>query len=289
MLERLGEIAPFLTPERLADGLGALLLVIAGLILARLLTGVVRRLTEGRFEPQHGLLLRRTVYAVTLSLFVVSALQQLGVELGIFLGAAGILTVAVGFASQTSASNLVSGLFLIAERPFAPGDVIQVGTTTGEVLSIDLLAVKLRTFDNLFVRLPNEILIKTEVRNLTRFPIRRVDLAIGVAYGEDLDRVREVLYEVAYADPLCLDEPKPLFLITGYGDSAVTLQFSPWGLRQNYVELKNSMQIQIKRAFEAAGIEIPYPHRALLAGGGEAALPVRLAGPAEAGDKATRP
>ncbi len=113
-----------------------------------------------------------------------------------------------------------------------------------------------------------------------------MDLAIGVAYHEDLERVREVLYEVARRNPLCLDEPTPLFLITGFGDSAMTLQFSPWGLRQNFVQLKNSIQIEIRRAFEDAGIEIPFPHRAVLAGGGQKALPVRLAGTDEAADPA---
>jgi small-conductance mechanosensitive channel len=171
--------------------------------------------------------------------------------------------VAIGFASQTAASNLVSGLFLIGERPFGIGDVIQVGGTTGEVLSIDSLSVKLRTFDNLLVRIPNETLIKSEVRTLTRFPIRRIDLQIGVAYREQVERVRDLLFELADRNPLCLDEPKPVFIVQGFGDSAVQIQFSPWTLTENYLELKNTIQQEIKSAFDAAGIEIPFPQRVL--------------------------
>jgi len=133
----------------------------------------------------------------------------MGFQLSVLLGAAGILSVAIGFASQTSASNLISGLFLIGEGPFAIGDFIRVGTTEGEVLSIDLLSVKLRTPDNLFVRIPNEQLIKSEVVNLTRFAIRRLNLAVGVAYKEDIPRVRHILMQVATDNPLCLNEPAP--------------------------------------------------------------------------------
>ncbi len=239
----------------------ALVLVGVGLLLARLVAGVVRRVTEERMEPQQSVLLRRLTYYGILSLFVTMALHELGFNLGVLLGAAGVATVALGFASQTSAANLISGLFLIAEKPFAIGDVIQISGTTGEVLSIDLLSVKLRTFDNLYVRIPNETVIKTEVRTLTRFPIRRADLVIGIAYKEQVDRVREVLFDIADRNPLCLDEPKPVFIVQGFGDSAVQIQFSPWALRENYLELKNTIQREIKQAFDDHGIEIPFPQR----------------------------
>jgi small-conductance mechanosensitive channel len=154
--------------------------------------------------------------------------------------------------------------------------VIQAGGTTGEVLSIDLLSVKLRTFDNQFVRIPNENLIKSEVRTLTKFPIRRVDLQIGVAYKEDIEKVREVLFDLVDKNPLCLEEPKPVFIFQGFGDSAVTMQFSPWAMRENFLELKNSLQLEIKQRFDAEGIEIPFPQRSLHAGSETEPFPVRL-------------
>ena len=136
-----------------------------------------------------------------------------------------------------------------------------MGNTTGEVLSIDLLSVKLRTFDNLFVRIPNESLIKSEVTNLTRFPIRRFDLLLGVAYKEKISLVRDVLMAVADKNPLCLDEPAPIFVFVGFGDSALNIQFSVWGKRENFRDLRNSLQEEIKQAFDSAGIEIPFPQR----------------------------
>ena len=239
----------------------AAVLLCLGLLAAKIVARAVSGLAARRLPRQQSELLRRITYYLILSLFMVAAMHQVGFKLGVLVGAAGILTMALGFASQTSVANLVSGLFLIAEGPFGVGDVIQVGGTAGEVLSIDLLSVKLRTFDNLFVRIPNESLIKTEVRTLTKFPIRRAELEIGVAYKEDIDRVRELLFEVADRNPLCLDEPKPVFIFQSFGDSAIQIKFLTWTLQENYLELKNSLQLEIKRAFETAEIEIPYPHR----------------------------
>ena len=269
-------VQSFFTPDRALDLVRALLLVLAGLIVARIASAAMRRVTDGRLQPAQATLLRRvTLYAI-FTIFCIAALHQLGFSLGVLMGAAGIFSVALAFASQTSASNIISGLFLIGERPFDVGHMIQVGTTTGEVLSIDLLSVKLRTFDNLFVRIPNETLLKAEVRTLHKFPIRRIDLQIGVAYREDVERVRELLFDLADRNPLCLDEPKPVFIMQGFGDSAVQMQFSPWALRENFLELKNTIQEEIKGAFDEAGIEIPFPHRTLYTGSETEPFPVRV-------------
>lgn len=265
-----------LDSEQILNGTKAAILFVIGLILARLVSRLVVRMVGDRLERQQAVLLRRLFsYGLTV-LFTVAALNQLGFNLGVLLGAAGVVSVAVGFASQTSASNLISGLFLIAEKPFALGDVIQTGGITGEVLSIDLLSVKLRTFDNKFVRIPNETLIKSDVSTLTKFPIRRVDLPVGVDYGEDLDRVKSVLMGVAERHLLCLDEPRPVLFFLGFGDSSIDFQFSVWGTRENFVELKNTVSIDIKKAFDAAGITIPFPQRTLHAGGEPETFPVAL-------------
>lgn len=265
-----------LTGDRALSIARAVVLLAAGFIVASLVSRVPQRLMGRHFTPHQSMLARRLSYYAVLALFIASALSELGFSLGVLLGAAGVLSVAIGFASQTSASNLISGLFLIGERPFGIGDIITVGTTTGEVLSIDLLSVKLRTFDNLYVRIPNEQLIKSEVTTLTRFPVRRFDLKVRVAYKEDIARVREVLMAVADRNNLCLDEPKPLFIFTGFGDSALEIQFSVWATRENFLDLRNSLQEEIKRAFDAEGIEIPFPHRTLYAGEETRPFPVRV-------------
>jgi small-conductance mechanosensitive channel len=272
----LAKVLDYIELDRVLELLRASLLVVAGLVAAKLVAAGMGRAIGRHLGVHHQALLRRVTYWGVMALFLMAALHQLGFDLGVLLGAAGILSVAVGFASQTSASNLISGLFLLAERPFSVGDIIKVGDTTGEVIAIDLLSVKIRTFDNLFVRVPNESLIKSEVTTLTKFPIRRIDLKIGVAYKEEMARVREVLRAVAEKNPLCLEEPPPLFIFLGYGDSALEVQFSVWGKRENYLALRNAILEEIKVAFDAAGIEIPFPHRSLYTGSITDPFPVRI-------------
>lgn len=269
-------IGGFLNADRLLGLAKALATLLVGYFVARIITRGITRLAGQRVGAQEVMLLRRIVFYTVFALVVISALHQLGVDLSILLGAAGILTVAIGFASQTSASNLISGLFLVAERPFAVGDFLRFGEVTGEVLSIDLLSVKVRTFDNLLVRIPNENIIKEQLTNLTAFPIRRVDLKVGVAYKEDLRRVQEVLFATADRNPLCLENPKPFLFFVGFGDSALDMEFRVWAKTENFRTLRSGLQIEVKEAFDEAGIEIPFPHRTLYTGSVTEPFPVRM-------------
>ncbi len=262
-MEFLNSIGVHLNDEYLPKLVNAAVVLILGYVLGKLLSLTAMFIARRYTGAQGVMIARRVGFWLIMGAAIASAMSQLGFEVGALLGAAGILTVALGFASQTSASNLISGLFLIGERPFVVGDIIKVGNTTGEVLSIDMLSVKLRTFDNLFVRVPNESLIKSEITNLTRFPLRRIDLTLGVAYKENMARVREVLMRVAEQDPQCLAEPAPLFIFLGIGDSSLDFQFSVWTLRENFLEVKNRLLASIKNTFDEQGIEIPYPQRDL--------------------------
>ena len=98
----------------------------------------------------------------------------------------GVVGVALGFASQTSLSNVIAGLFLLSDRALAVGDLIRIDGQVGTVQSIDLLAVRIRTPNNQLIRVPNETLIKSNLVTLNKFPIRRVDIPVGVAYKEDV-------------------------------------------------------------------------------------------------------
>ena len=269
-------LTQYATSPEAANALRAVVKLGVGFVVARLVSRAAAHLLSTQADAHQKLLARRITFYLILGLFGASALTEIGFDLSILLGAAGILTVALGFASQTSASNVISGLFLLGEKPFSVGDVIRVGTTVGEVLSVDLLSVKLRTFDNLFVRLPNETMIKAEITNLNRFPIRRYDLQVGVAYKEDMRAVRDVLTDVADQNPLCLEEPAPMILFQGYGESSLNFQFSVWAKTEHYLELRNAIPTEVKEAFDAEGIEIPFPHRTLYPGSAADPFPVRV-------------
>ena len=156
------------------------LLVVVGYGVARLLSSTIGKALIKHLTPQQAMLQRRFVFYIVFAIFIASALDQLGFHIGALLGAAGILTVAIGIASQTSMSNIISGIFMIGEKPFEVGHTVKVNDMQGEILSIDLLSVKMRTNDNTMVRIPNELLIKSAIVNLSYFPIRRIDLKIGM-------------------------------------------------------------------------------------------------------------
>jgi small-conductance mechanosensitive channel len=254
----------------------ASILVIAGIPLLYTLSQTVRMWVARNSTPQRGMIAGKLLQYVGVSVLVVMALDELGFSLAPLLGAAGVLGIALGFASQTSVSNVISGFFLMAEQPFVVDDVIQVGTTTGRVLSIDMMSVKLRTFDNRFVRIPNEAIVKSEVTNMTRFPIRRVDTVVGVAYREDLSIVRQALLDVAVANPLALRDPEPQVIFLRYAESAVELTFAVWTTRENYGPLRDTLFEEVKRRFDQGGIELAFPHRTLYIGADTPPLPVRM-------------
>lgn len=244
--------------------LHAAIILITGLLVSRASNAALLRLLGRYLDKQQEMLLRRGVSSLVMIIAGIIGLRVLGFDLKVLLGAAGIITVAVGFASQTSASNIISGLFLIGERPFAVGDYISIGGTTGEVVAIDLMSVKLRTFDNLFVRLPNEYIIKTEITNLTYYPIRRIDILIDVAYGANIARVREIWRRMVTEASLCLAEPEPQVWIADFGDSGVRLKLCAWGAQTNFYDVKNFLCEHLPAELAAAGIAIPYPHRVII-------------------------
>ncbi len=259
-----------------ATGLRAGAMVVLGIPLVFFLSRLSRTWATNRISAQVGLVAGKLIFYAGAATLVVTTMVELGFSLTPLLGAAGVVGIALGFASQTSVSNIIAGLFIIAEQPFIVDDVIQVGDVTGRVLTVDTMSVKLRTFDNRFVRIPNETLVKSTVINITRFPIRRLDVRLGVAYKEDPERVRQVLLDVADQNPIALMEPEPLVIFEAFADSSLNLLFAVWTTRENWLELKNSIQEEVKRRFDEEGIEIPFPHRSLYVGSESEAFPIRI-------------
>ncbi|MFW6256065.1 MAG: mechanosensitive ion channel family protein [Candidatus Sumerlaeota bacterium] len=262
-------------------------LLILALPLSYTISRIVQKIVSKKHSAQFSSLTGKAIFYSACVYVFLSLLHVLEFNLGPILGAAGILGVAIGFASQTSLSNIISGLFLISEKPFVIGDLIEVSGTRGIIMNIDLLSVKLRTFDNRLIRIPNEKLLKENITNVTRYPIRRMDFNIGVAYKEDTERVREILLDIARKNILVLDEPEPFFLFREYGESALLYLFGVWFAAADFVEVHNQMLIEIKKRFDEEGIEIPFPHRTIYTGAATRPFPVHMEGasssPSESG------
>ncbi len=269
-------LTELLSPERVTLIIRVISLLIIGIPGIYFLSKWSRTFVTKHLSAQKAMIASKLIYFIGCSIILIMVLKELGFELAPLLGAAGIVGIAIGFASQTSVSNVISGIFLIGERPFVVGDVIKINGTTGEVLSIDTLSVKLRTFENQYVRIPNENILKSEVTTVTRFPIRRADLMVSIAYKENIKRVREILIKIADDNPLCLQEPAPLIIFEGFGASSIDLKFAVWAIKKDLLTVRNQIYEEIKQRFDEEEIEIPFPHVSLYTGSETAPMPVKV-------------
>jgi small conductance mechanosensitive channel len=191
--------------------------------------------------------------------FFITSLQHIGFQLSVLLGAAGVFTVAIGFASQTAGSNLISGIFLLFEQPFKVGDTVDIKGNIGVVDSIDLLSTKLKTSDNKLVRIPNEVMIKSEMINLSYFSTRRVDIIVAVSYATDINQVKSILLDVAANCALVLKDPEPSVSIINFINSAIEIKFMVWVYTSEVSAARNNLQEMIKKQFDLSGIVSPAP------------------------------
>ena len=271
-LTTMGVVADFLTAERITLMIRVVLMLAIGIPLIGVILKVLRRIIKDKLEKQSEVMLVRTVKYTLVLLLLMMILNEFGFKISAILGAAGIFGVAIGFASQTSISNIISGMFLISEKPFLIGDVIEVNDKVGTVQSIDLLSIKLKTYDGRYVRVPNEAMIKNDVINLTRFDIRRAQLVVGVSFREDLHKVMAILQEIADTVPGGLKDPAPMLLLDGWGESRINIDFGVWTKTSNVFNMKNELIFAIKDRFDEEGIEIPFPRVSLYSGKGQPVL-----------------
>lgn len=189
---------------------------------------------------------------------VLTVFHRLGIDVSGLLGAAGIAGIAIGFAAQTSVSNVISGLFVITERAFKIGDTIEIEDIIGTVQSINLLSVALKTFDSQYVRVPNETIIKANLINYSHFPFRRVKTELSVSYDTDLRRAETILIDTAKKNRFVVADPAPSVLWTAFASSGISCALLAWTSVQDYGTARNSIFIDINERLKAEGIEIPF-------------------------------
>ncbi len=250
------------------------IILVVGIIIITILSAVMNKLMPSKMSQQRQMLIKRFVRYTAIVILFLIIISELKINLGAIFGAAGVIGIVIGIASQTSIGNIVSGFFLVSEKSFELGDLIRIGDKTGTVYSIDLLSIKIKTLDNLLLRIPNQTVISSEVINVTKFPIRRMDFDLSVAYKEDLGKVMQVLERVIKRNPLCLDEPEPLITFKAFGDHGIHILLGVWFEKANFLKVKNSVFQDIKSTFDAEGIEIPFPHLSIYTGEATKPFPV---------------
>ena len=251
--------------------LGDILIAIAVFVVAMTLTRMIQRLLNDRVFPQTGLdigvqhSLSTGLGYVGLAVALALAIATVGFDLSNVAIIAGALSVGVGFGLQNVVNNFVSGLILLVERPIKVGDWIEVGGHEGYVRRINVRATEIETFRRAAVIVPNSELISGAVTNWThKDRSGRVELPVGVAYGSDVIQVMDILKRCLEENEAILPAPEPYVLFTGFGDSS--LDFEGRGRIANVeyrVSVQSELRIAIYQAFEAAGIEIPFPQRDL--------------------------
>lgn len=258
LLSSISGIKIELTPEKLLGAvqfIGTLALIY---VFFKILKALSKKFLLKKMSIQTQHIIKKAIDYSAFVTIVLTAFHRLGINVSGLLGAAGIAGIAIGFAAQTSVSNVISGLFVITERAFKIGDIIEISGIIGTVQSIDLLSVALKTFDSQYVRVPNETIIKANLINYSHFPLRRIKTELSVPYGIDLRRVETILIDTAKKNRFIVDDPAPSVLWTAFDSSGISCALLAWTSVQDYGSARNSIFIDIDERLKAKGIEIPF-------------------------------
>jgi small conductance mechanosensitive channel len=253
-------------PAWLRSGMAVkgLVTLVIGYFIAQALAKAAEKAAARKSEKHTSMMIGKVVYYAVIVLVLVAVLDIFDVKLTAILAAAGIMSVALGFAAQTSVANIVSGFFLLVDRPFEIDDVIDFEGQQGTVTSIDLLSTKLRTFDNLYVRIPNENLIKNKLVNLTRYKTRRLCLNFKLGTETDIAAAKKMILEETRGYQHTLEDPRPFIVVRGLGESGTGLDLFLWVKGEAYLQSLSDLNENILRVLLSRGIRPAFPHREII-------------------------
>ena len=243
--------------------LGAFLVLIIGLRVAGWLGGLVKGLalksetiddTLGNF---FGSLVR---WAVSAAVFI-AVLQVFGVPATSFVAILGALTLAIGLSLQGALGNIASGVMIMIFRPYRLGDYVEIAGDAGTVKDINLFQTVLATPDNVQVMVPNSQAIDGTIKNFSGYATRRVDVTFSIDYEDDMDKAIGIIRSLIEADSRVMRDPEPFVKVVALGDSSVDIASRSWVPSAEYWNVKFDLTKQVKEAFDAQGITIPYPHQ----------------------------
>jgi len=245
------------------DVVGAVVILVVGWIAAGWIGGAVRR-SLARF-PKVDVTLQ-TFFAsfaryVILIFTVLAVLSQFGVQTASLIAVFGAAGLAIGLALQGTLSNVAAGVMLLIFRPFKIGDFIEGAGLSGTVKGITLFVTELATPDNVQIVVPNSQLWGAAIKNYSHHPTRRVDLVVGIAYEDSIDKAMDAVRDVIVKDPRSLADPEPMIAVAELADSSVNLVVRVWCEAANYWGLKFDLTKAIKERLDAEGISIPFPQR----------------------------
>jgi small conductance mechanosensitive channel len=245
------------------DALAAIVILTLGLWLSSRVASIINkgaqksRHIDDTLRPFLSSLARYAVLIVT----IISVLARVGVQTTSIVAALGAMGLAVGLALQGTLQNISAGLMLLVLRPFQVGDYIDASGISGTVETIGLFSTEMTTYDGVYQAVPNVSLWNTSILNYSRLPTRRLDVPVGIAYEDDVEKAMALLLVHLQQDSRVMSEPAPQVLVTGLGESSVDLSLRCWTQRTDFWTLKFEFNKNAKLWLDTAGISIPFPQR----------------------------
>ena len=237
-----------------------IILLCVGLFGIAALKRILTRALESLYNDSVRIpILVRVVTYLTAFIVGASILQELGINITALLGAAGIFGVAIGFAAQASVSNIISGIFILIEHPFALDDEIQIDEFTGKVVDINLFSIGLLTPDHRTIRIPHEKLLKNIIINKTNRAKRRYEITVSLAFQEDLERVRSVFIQAMRNESYCLMSPEPLIWVDTMNGDMMQLIVAVWVDSSKLTEAKHRLFGALYAACKKENIHLYQP------------------------------
>ncbi len=253
----LEEITKYLTIGNAIKVLISVLSILIFYIVYRIIKGLVKNKASLRFERHTTAIINKAISYAFYILMGMYILSLFGVNLNAVWGAAGVAGLAISFASQSAASNFISGLFVLGEKSLKIGDFISVGDTSGNVENVGLLSIMVKTLDNQVVRIPNSTIINSNLMNYSSFPTRRLVFEIPISYESDMTKAIEAALKVPPLCPTVLKEPSPAVFYDGFG-SAIKLNLAVWFKSEDLIQTKNDVYTNIVKVCNQENIVIPY-------------------------------
>ena len=242
------------------QALGAIIVLIVGYVAAKLVRTLLRRwLARTNLAVALQRFITQITYVGILVFTIVATLARFGIETTSFVAILGAAGFAIGFALQGSLSNFAAGVLLLVLRPFKIGDFVEAGGVSGTVKDIQLFTSVLATPDNVKVMVPNAQIYNGVIRNYNGYETRRIDLSVGIGYGDSIEQALDAALGLMTADERILSDPAPSAMVSELGDSSVNLKLRMWVNVADYWDVSFDMTRRIKELFDDRGIEIPYP------------------------------
>lgn len=242
----------------------AIVIFIVGRILAKIITGGVKKImAKSKVDESLRDFLGSIIQASLMVVVIIAALDRLGVDTTSVLAVFAAAGLAVGLAMKDSLSNFAAGVMLVLFKPFKLGDAVTVAGQTGVIETIGIFCTVLRTGDNQEITIPNGQIYGNVITNITKRDTRRIDLVIGIGYGDNIGKAKSLLTDIINSDPAILKDPAPTILVLALGESSIDLAVRPWVKTSDYWVVRSNLLQAIKESFDANGISIPFPQRDL--------------------------